>query len=136
MGNKSKKRQDRFDLGDSADDYHHETESTRQSNGNRRRNRGRNEVWTTTTPNNTHDDEAYEERESSVAQSDSDFDPYLARVEDLNMKLEASRTAAEDVLGFYTQHQLEIQRVDTTRQQLKQMTKKCDEYKIVISRLR
>src|SRR4051794_15297207 len=52
------------------------------------------------------------------------------------MKLEASRTAAEDVLVFYTQHQLEIQKVDTTRQQLKEMTKKCDDYKIGISMLR
>jgi hypothetical protein len=49
------------------------------------------------------------------------------------MKLEASRTVAEDVLVFYTQHQLEIQKVDTTRQQLKEMTKKCDDYKITIS---
>jgi hypothetical protein len=109
MGNKSKRRQYRFDPGDSADEYHHDAESTRK------RDRGWKEAWASAIPNNTHDDEANEDQEPSVAQSDSEFDPYFACIEDLKIKLEASRTVAEDVLIFYTQHQLEIQKVDTTR---------------------
>jgi len=133
---KSKKRQDRIDLGDTADDYRHNTDSTRQSSGNRGRDRGWNENWTSAISNNRHDDETSEDQESSDAQTNLEFDPYLARVKDLKMKLEASRTAAEDVLVFYTQHQLEIQRVDTTRQQLNSVTETCSDYRIVINNLR
>ncbi|RDL35986.1 Uncharacterized protein BP5553_06598 [Venustampulla echinocandica] len=135
MGKKSKKHQDRIDPWDTADDYRHETESTRQSNGNRGRDRGWNEDWTSAIPNNRHDDVTSEGREPSVAQTDFEFDPYLVLVEDLKMKMEASRTVAEDVLVFYTQHQLEIQKVNTTRQRLNEMTKKCSDYSIVISSL-
>ena len=136
MGNKSKKRQDNIDLGDTADNHRHENESTRQSNDNRGRDRGRDKDWTSAVPNNRHDDETSEGRESPDAQTDLEFDPYLTIVEDLKMKLEASQTATEAALVFYTKHQVEIQKVDTTRQQLNQMMEKCSDYRIVISNLR
>jgi chromosome segregation ATPase len=52
------------------------------------------------------------------------------------MKLDASQTATETALVFYNKHQAAIQKVDTTRQQLKQMTEKCSDYRIVINKLR
>jgi hypothetical protein len=126
MGSKRQKRQDHIDLGD-------ETKSIRQNNGATAR--GRIEDWTSTTPKNGENDESSEGQESSDAQTDLRLDPYLALVKDLRMKLEASQTVTEHALVFYTNHQVEIQKVDTTRQQLHEMTTMCDDYRITITSL-
>ncbi|KAG9236199.1 hypothetical protein BJ875DRAFT_526516 [Amylocarpus encephaloides] len=135
MGSKSKKGEDRNDLGDTPKGHRQETGFTRQSNGKRNQIRDRNEDWTSAIPESKQDDETSEGEGSSDAQADLDLDPYLARVKDLNMKLEASRTAVEHTLGFYTQHQREIQKIDSTRQQLKEMREKCIAYGNTISGL-
>lgn len=136
MGNKTKKQQNYFDLGEATDDSHNEPESMKRNVSKRERNRGRNEDKNSVTPQNGDDGEISEDQELSKEQSDSGLDPYIARVEDLKMKLEACRTVAEDSLAFYTNHQVEIQRVDTTRQQLKDMTEKCNDYRNMITGIR
>lgn len=131
---KPKKRQERIDLQATADHYRHETESTRQNKGNKGRDRGQNEDGTPAIHNNTHNDESSEYSESSDAQTD--FDPYLTSFKDLKMKLEATLAATDDVITFYTPHQVEFRKVDTTRQQLNEATKKCSDYRDVIATLK
>ncbi|EPE32152.1 hypothetical protein GLAREA_07285 [Glarea lozoyensis ATCC 20868] len=134
MGNKSKKRQNHFDLGEAADDYRNGSDFTSQSNAYGERDRGRNRDLTSAIRNDGEDDEISEGQESPDV-TDLEIDQYLAVVEDLRMKLDASQMATETALVFYGKHQAEIQKVDTTREQLKQMTEKCSDYRIVINNL-
>lgn len=107
----------------------------RRSDSNRERDRGRTEGKTSAIPKNGDDDEISEGQESPDMQTDLGLDPYLDLVKDLKMKLEASWTVTEDALIFYTNHQVEIQKVDTTRQQLNEMTKMCSDYRTTITSL-
>ncbi|EHK97244.1 hypothetical protein M7I_6974 [Glarea lozoyensis 74030] len=104
------------------------------SNAYGERDRGRNRDLTSAIRNDGEDDEISEGQESPDV-TDLEIDQYLAVVEDLRMKLDASQMATETALVFYGKHQAEIQKVDTTREQLKQMTEKCSDYRIVINNL-
>ena len=116
MGNKSKKRKNHFDLGETADDYRHGSDFTRQSNDYGERDRGRNRDLTFAIYNDGQDDEISKGQESPDVQTNLEIDLYLAVIEDLKMKLDASQTATETALVFYNKHQAAIQKVDTTRQ--------------------
>jgi chromosome segregation ATPase len=126
MESKRQKRQDYIDPGD-------KWKSIKQNNDNT--GQDRNEDWTPTIPKSGADDEISQGREASDTQTEVELDHYLDLVKDLKMKLEAYRTVTENALVFYTSHQVEIQRVDTTRQQLNDMTTMCSDYRTTITSL-
>ena len=132
---KGKNRRDQVDIWESADIYHDETESVKPSSSNRERDKNRNEGKPSTDLMNGGDDESSDGQESSDEQTDLGLDPYVTFIEDLKMKLDASQRATEAALVFYTNHQVEIRKVDTTRQQLIEATKLCEDYRIAITTL-